>query len=171
MVNPDQIRAIERDRVATPDELRVEVGDSNVLDDDVASSGAETKSLSLDTSTASNTEKSLVRSNIDRRRRSFVPSRLKGRGVAAIVADDLLASLTRSPVRTHRAGFRSLGVGKVEDVLEDDDARLFVREVSLQLLDVLGTDCLGVATTRDTGGETFSLACDGLRGDDAGETG
>lgn len=48
VVDPDEVGAVQSDGITTPDVLRVQVGDPNVLDDDVRSTALDVKTLALD---------------------------------------------------------------------------------------------------------------------------
>ena len=45
VVDPDLVRAVEGDRIAAPDIMRIQVGDVDVLDDDVADAGDDAEAL------------------------------------------------------------------------------------------------------------------------------
>lgn len=66
VVDPDLVGAVEGDGIATPDVLRVQVGDVDVLDDDVLCSAADTEALSDDDTLASDTDDTLVASKVNR---------------------------------------------------------------------------------------------------------
>ena len=90
MVNPDLIRAVKRNGITTPNKLRVEVSDGDVLDDDILRSATEAETFAFDRTRAADADDSLIRSDIDRGSGSLVPSSLdRWRGPAAGL-DDLL---------------------------------------------------------------------------------
>ena len=162
MINPDQIRAIERNRIATPDILRVQIRDRNILDDDVFGPSAEAKAFAFDHSQTSHAEDGLVGGDIDRSASRFVPSAFDRWGSAAAALDDLLARRSGSPARAGRAGFGPFGGCEVEDFVQDDDTGAGVSEVRLQLSDVGWVDRFGVPAAGYTFGESLSCAVDTL---------
>lgn len=63
MINPNKIRVIKGNGIASPDVLRVEVGDLNVLDNDILGTLCNVKALALDDALASYTDETLVGSH------------------------------------------------------------------------------------------------------------
>lgn len=59
MVDPDLVAAVEGDTIASPDVLRVELGDVNVLDDDVLGA-VDAQTLTTDDTGITNTNNGLV---------------------------------------------------------------------------------------------------------------
>lgn len=48
VVDPDQIGAVERYCITAPNEFRIEVGNSNVLDNDIRRSATEAETFAFD---------------------------------------------------------------------------------------------------------------------------
>lgn len=65
VVDPDLVGAVEGDGIATPDVLRVQVGDVDVLDDDVLCSAADAEALAHDDALVSDTDDTLVASKVN----------------------------------------------------------------------------------------------------------
>ena len=61
VVDPDQVGVVNGDTVSTPDVLGVDVGDGNVLDDNVSGAANEAQTLTLDHTGRAFTEDGLVR--------------------------------------------------------------------------------------------------------------
>jgi hypothetical protein len=60
MVDPDHVGVVQGDGVAAPDVLRVEVGDVDVLDDDVLDAADHPDALALDDALVANADEGLV---------------------------------------------------------------------------------------------------------------
>ena len=60
MIDPNQIRAVERDRITAPNKLRVEVSDGDVLDNDIGRSTTEAETFAFDRACTANADNSLV---------------------------------------------------------------------------------------------------------------
>lgn len=65
VVDPDQISAGQGDGITTPDVLGVQLGDADVLDDDVLHAVGEVETLALDDSGGPITEDGLVGGDVD----------------------------------------------------------------------------------------------------------
>ena len=65
MINPDQVTASNSDGISTPDVLRVELSDVNVLNNDVLGSVGHAETLSTNNTLGSNTDDGLVGANVD----------------------------------------------------------------------------------------------------------
>lgn len=58
--DPDEVRLVEGDGVATPDVLWVKLGDVNVLNDDVLCSVGNAETFAADDTLVANTDEGLV---------------------------------------------------------------------------------------------------------------
>lgn len=72
VVNPDLVGAIQTDSITTPDVLRVELRDVDVLDDDILSTAGQAQTLAANDTGAANTDNGLVRSNCQALETGFV---------------------------------------------------------------------------------------------------
>lgn len=123
MVDPNQIAAVESNGITAPNIFRVQVSDSDVLDDDVCRAAAEAETFAFDATSRALSQDGLVGCHIDRRTGCFVPGALNRWRLAAVVLNDLLASTSGAPARAGCAGFRSFKVCEVKDLVQDDNAR------------------------------------------------
>lgn len=164
VINPDLIGAIERDSITTPDVLGVEVGNVDVLDDDVLGTTTHSQTLALDAGLVTHAENGLVRGNINRSPSSLVPRLTRSRLATTVVLDNLLELVTSAPAGADISRLGALRGGVIKLLGEHNDARLLVGEQLGQLLDGLRVIGSRLATARDALGETFSLADDTLRG-------
>lgn len=135
MVDPDQVRSGKGDGIAAPYILGVQLGDADVLDDDVLDAVGHAKALALDHARRAVAEDGLVRSHLDGGQASVVVAHGHSRGIRLVVGapvvlvDGLLAGIAGTPGRTSTPVGRALGSGEVESLLEDDDTRRGVLEV------------------------------------------
>lgn len=60
VINPDVVSAVKRDSVAAPDQAGVEVGDMDVLDDNILDAIGKTKTLSFDDTLGTDADDALV---------------------------------------------------------------------------------------------------------------
>lgn len=65
VVDPDAVGAVQGDCIATPDVLRVEVGEVDVLDDDVAGAAAKAQALAANDSLGAHADDGLVALDVD----------------------------------------------------------------------------------------------------------
>jgi len=72
VVDPDEIRAGEGNGITSPDILWVELGNVDVLDDDVLGSICDSETLSTDHCVGSDTNDGLVGAEVDTRYTSLV---------------------------------------------------------------------------------------------------
>lgn len=56
MVDPDLVSAVQSDSITTPDILRVQFGDVNVLNDDIADAVGQTQPLAPDDTSTANAD-------------------------------------------------------------------------------------------------------------------
>lgn len=135
VVDPDQISAGQGDGITTPDVLGVQLGDADVLDDDVLHAVGEVETLALDDSRGAIAEDGLVGGDLDGVQTGVVVGDADGGcvglvvGAPVVLVDSQLASRVRSPGGTTRVISRALGTGEVEGLLEHDNAGHVVREV------------------------------------------
>lgn len=135
VVDPDQVGAGEGDGVTSPDVLRVQLRDTDVLDDDVLHAVGHAQTLALDDSGGARAEDGLVRGDLDGAQTGLVVGDLDGGrvglvvGAPVVLVDGLLASRASSPGSTSRLGGGTLGSGEVEGLGQHDDASLGIREV------------------------------------------
>lgn len=127
MINPDHISIIQGDGISTPHILRVNISESDVLDDNVGClHDADTFALDGG-STAGLANKRLVARDRDTLYTSIVVrDRHAGRiGLVVlapvILVDGNLAGAGRSPGGAARGGRGTLGAGEIVCSLEDDD--------------------------------------------------
>lgn len=128
VVDPDEVGVIQGNSIATPDVLRVEGSDVNVLNDDVLGTLGNVKALPLDNTLAADTNKTLVGSNDNRVQRSLVilDADLGGVGLvvvapAVLVNSDLAGG--SSTVRSATSlGGGTLSAGEVKGSVQDDDS-------------------------------------------------
>lgn len=164
MINPDLVGAIERNSITTPDILGVEVGNVDVLDDDVLDTTTHSQTLALDTSLVTHTENGLIRGNINRSPSSLVPRLTRSRLATTIILNNLLELVACAPAGADISRLGALRGGVVKLLGENNDTRVLVGEQLGQLLDGLRMIGSRLATARDTLCETLSLADDALRG-------
>lgn len=166
MVDPDQISTVEGDGVSAPDVVRVEFGDLNILNDNIADADhAETLAHDLGIVLAHN---GLVAGYGDAEETSIVVcERGVGRvrlevGAPAVLVDGKLAGSGCAPGSTTGRGRGSLGSGEVVGSIKDDDTGTAVTQVAHELGGGRGEDSSGRATSSDALGETLSGTCSGL---------
>ena len=123
MVNPDVVSLVKGDGVSTPDVLRVDVGDLNVLDNDVLGTVDNAETLALDDTVAAFTNDRLVRGDSDTEGTSGVVSDgVDGGSIGFVVlapvvlVNGQLAASGSAPRSAATAGGGALGVGEVEAV-------------------------------------------------------
>lgn len=135
VVDPDQVSAGQGDGITTPDVLGVQLGDTDVLDDDVLHAVGHAQTLALDDSRGARAEDGLVRGDLDGVQTGLVVSDRDGGSVGLVVGapvvlvDGLLASGACSPGSTSGLGSGALGSGEVEGLGQDDDASRGVGKV------------------------------------------
>ena len=85
VVDPDHVGAVESDSVTAPDVLGVELGDLDVLDDDVVGTGNDTETLALNHTGAALTDDGLLGGNSDAKHAGIVVLDAGRRGVGLVV--------------------------------------------------------------------------------------
>lgn len=135
VVDPDQVGSGQGNSITTPDVLRVQLGDPNVLDDNVLHAIGHAQTLALNNTGGARAEDGLVRGDLNRSQTGVVVRNRNCWGVGLVVGapvvlvDGLLASGACSPGSTSGLGCCALGSGEVEGLGEHDDTGLRVREV------------------------------------------
>ena len=164
VVDPDHVDVVEGDGVAAPDVLRVELGDVDVLDDDVVDAADEAEPLALDDALVADADDGLVGADVDAQLgRVVVGHRHLGCVRLVVVAPVVLVDARLAPRgrAVGRAPFLrrgALGAGEVERLLQVDHPRARVGEVRDQLVDGLRRDGGGITAAGDALGETFRRA-------------
>lgn len=160
MVNPNKIRAVDLDSITTPNVLRVQLGDVDVLNDDVLST-LDVKTLALDNTIGTDTHDRLIRVDDNGVESSLIVGNVDLGGVGLVVVapvilvDSLLTTGTGAPRSTALLGCGSLGSGEVEFLVEEDNAGGAVTEHRDQLVGGLGVGSLSVASACDLRGESL----------------
>jgi hypothetical protein len=163
VVNPDEIGTIKSHGITTPDVLRVQFGDMDVLDDDVLGS-LDVETLALDDTVGTDTNNGLVRVDNDRVETSLIVGNVNLGGIRLVVVapvvlvDGSLAAGAGTPRGTTLLGGSSLGSGEVELLVEEDNTSGRVAKHRDQLIGRLGVGSLGAATTGGLRGETLGGA-------------
>ncbi|KAF7545500.1 hypothetical protein G7046_g9552 [Stylonectria norvegica] len=128
VIDPDHVDVVEGDGIAAPDVLGVELGDVDVLDDDVAHAADEPQALALDDALAAHAYEALVGLDGDAELAGVVVlDRRLGRAGLVVVApavlvDGELAGGRGAPGCAARGRGGALGAGEVDGRLQVDDA-------------------------------------------------
>jgi len=85
VVDPHHISTVKSDGITAPNVVRVELGDLDVLDDDVVGAGNNTETLALDHTAAALADDGLLGSNSDAENTSVVVVDAGLRGVGLVV--------------------------------------------------------------------------------------
>lgn len=175
MVDPHHINVVQRDGVASPHVLGVQLRDLDVLDDDILRPADNPKPLALEDTARPDTHNRLVRPDLDGQRRRVVVRHVHRRRVGLVVrapvvlVDGDLARGVGAPRRAAvRLGRGALGAGEVELLGDVDDAGLVVAEVGDQLVGRRRGDLAAALAAGDTLGEALRCAND-IGGDDVEE--
>lgn len=177
VVDPDEIGVVDGDSITTPDVLRVQVGNVNILDNNVLGTADHADTLALDDALAANTDEGLVGSDVDAEQTGLVVLDRDLGGVGLVVVapvvlvDGGLAARGGSPGRAASLGGGALGSGEVKGAVEHDDAGTAVTEVGDELGRGLGIDGSCAATSGDALGEALGGASHGGGGLDHGRNG
>lgn len=135
MINPDHISVIKSDSITTPDISFVDIGNSNVLNDNIRSTADNSQTPSLDDTSAALTNDSLIRGDSDAEHTGFVVGGSGGGRIGLVVLAPVvlvngdLACGGGAPGQTAGGGFGAFGIGEVKGLVEDDDAGGGVAEV------------------------------------------
>jgi hypothetical protein len=170
MVNPNIVGSVKSDSITTPDNVRVEVRNMNVLDDNVLDTIGKTETLALDNTLRANTDDALVRANHDGVQAGLVifdvdlGSVRFVIGAPQVLIDSKLAVSASSPRCTASFAGRALGVLEVKSALKVDDTSGVVLEVVDELLVVLRANDLATISTGSASGETLGLSRQGGKG-------
>jgi len=171
--DPDEVGLVEGDGVAAPDVLWVELGDVDVLDDDVLCSVGDAETFATDDTLVANTDEGLVGTHVDGSHTSIVVLDLDRRGACSSVSvitpvgrvDGVLTSVARAFVGCGTAAggcCGSLSTLEVELSVEHDTACCAVAEPGLQLGYRRGYNTGCIATSRSTSSEAFRCAFDSV---------
>lgn len=175
VVDPDVISAIKSNSVSSPDNVRVKVGNVDVLDDDVLNTVGETKALALDDTLRANTDDTLVRSNHNRvqTRLIILDGNLGGVGLIVgtpvVLVDSSLAIRASTPRSAACFTGRVLSTLEVESAVKVNDTRGVIAKILDKFGVGLGVDGLAAFATSGTGSKAFGLG--GKSGERAGEEG
>lgn len=155
MVDPNLIRAIKGDRITTPDVLRVQLSDVNVLNNDIADTILQSQTLAPNDTRAANANDGLVRRHIDALDGSLVVS-ASGGGITTApvgVVDRVLAATTAGVGGGDAAlavGTLALGAKVVELFVDQNHSRGAIGQPGGQLGSVTRGSSSSVATTSGT---------------------
>lgn len=128
MIDPNKISAIKGNSVSAPNILRVQFSNMDVLNNNILGS-LDIKTLALDDTIRTNTNDRLIRVDDNRVQARLIVANIDLGGIRLIVVtpiilvDSRLAARARTPGRTALLGRSALGTGKVELLVEQDDAR------------------------------------------------
>lgn len=162
MVDPDVVGVVEGDGISSPDKLRVELSDVNVLDNDVLGVD-DTETLAADDTLGANTDQRLVGADGDAQNAGLVVLDVDLGGVGlvvgapAVLVDGELALSAGSPGGAAGLAGGALGADEADGTVDEDAARGRVAEVLDELSGVLGVDSSGVASAGGGRGETLGL--------------
>jgi hypothetical protein len=121
VIDPDLVGSHQRDGVSTPDVLGVELGDVNVLDDDVLGATGEPQSDSTDDSLAANTNDRLVALDLKRGERGGVVGhrdrRVVGVGAPVRAVDGILTTVAGTSVTRGTAARGSDSARRTNEVV------------------------------------------------------
>ncbi len=154
VINPDHVGAVNGDGITTPDVLRVDLSETNVLDNDVLDVAGHADTLALDNTLAALTDQRLVGFYSHSEHTSLVVGDAADLGSAGLVVgapivlvDGDLATGAGTPWAATGRGNLTLSASEVECLGEDNDTRRSVAEVVDKLLGCGRVDGCGVATT------------------------
>lgn len=125
MVDPDTVSTIQSDGITAPDVLRVEAGDMDVLDDDIAGAVADSEALALDNASTSYSNDALVAAHVERCAAGIIIGAAHERATRAGIRDGQLASRCASlangdPVTAARSSGGAFGASKVPGAVNED---------------------------------------------------
>jgi hypothetical protein len=157
VVDPDHVSTVNGDGISTPDVLRVDLSETDVLDNNVLDVASHADTLALNDTLASLTNQRLVGLDGDSKYTSLVvgdAANLGGAGLVvvapSILVDGNLATGAGTPWTATGGGSLTLGTSEVEGLGEDDDTWGRVAEVADELRGAFWVDRCGVATTSYT---------------------
>lgn len=146
--------AIEGDSITTPDILRVDVCEANILNDDVLCTTDDADTLSLDDTIGTLSDQGLVGANSHAQDTSLVISDAADFGCIGLVVrtpivlvDCQLAGRASAPWSTSGRGDFAFGTSKVKCFSEDDDSCRGVGEVANKLTCGCGINWSCTSTT------------------------
>lgn len=157
VINPDHVGAVNGDGITTPDVLRVDLGETDILNNDVLDVASHADTLALDDTLAALSNQRLVGLDSDSEHTSLVVGDAANLGsvrlvvvAPAVLVDGDLASGAGSPWAATGRGSLTLSASEVESLGENNDTRRRVTEVADELRSSRGVDRFGAATTSDT---------------------
>ena len=165
MVNPNLVSAIQGDGISTPDELGVQLGDVNVLDDDIANAVLHQQTPAANNTLAANANNRLVGGHGDALQTSLVIGTSGGRvrATPVRVVNGILTG-TATGVGIGNAalavGTLALAAEVVELLVDEDRTRSTVPEPLGQLGDITGRSSSGITAASRARCETNSAASD-----------
>jgi hypothetical protein len=152
-----QLTTVDGDGITTPDVLRVDIGETDVLNDNVLDAADHADTLSLDNTLVALADQRLVGANSHTEHTSLVVGDAGDLGrvllvvvTPSVLVDGNLTSRTSAPGTATSRGDLTLGAGEVKSLGEDNGASLGVAEVADELSVGLGVDRCGFATTSNT---------------------
>lgn len=169
MVDPDEVGLVDGDGVASPDVLGVDVGDGDVLNDDVLSTADDTKALALDDAGGALADEGLVGVDGDTKRAGIIIGhRDRGStrlvvGAPVILVDGYLAARGSTPRRAASRGGGTLGSSKVKGLGKHNHTGLAITKVRDQLVGGGRIDGGSAATASHGRGKTLGGALDANR--------
>jgi hypothetical protein len=138
VINPNVVCSSQSNRVTTPDVLRVELGDVNVLDNHILDTVGQPDALALDDTFRPRADNRLVGGDLDGVKTSLIVGDRGGGSIGLVVSapvvlvDGGLAAGTSAPRRATGSGDGR--TGEVERLAQQNDARARVSKVGDQLL-------------------------------------
>lgn len=152
MVDPNLIRSIKSDRITTPDVLRVQLSDVDVLNNDIADTVLQSQTLAPNDTLAAHTDDGLVGRHIDALNGSLVVC-ASGSGITTApvgVVDRVLAATTAGVGGGNAAlavGTLALGAKVVELFVDQNNSRGAIGQPRGQLGSIARGSSNCVATT------------------------
>lgn len=133
LTDPDQVGAVDSDGISTPDVLWVQLGDVDVLDDDVFCALCDVETLPTEDALVAHTDDGLVGADGETCNAGLVVGDLDGRraragvtiGAPACMVDGVLATISGALVRCRPAavfGGGAFSTLEVEFLVEDNAA-------------------------------------------------
>jgi hypothetical protein len=169
VVDPNIIGSVKSDSIATPDKVRVKIGNMNVLDDNVLDTIGETKTLTLNNTLRTNTDNALIRANHNRVQAGLVildVNLASARFVFVapqVLVDSKLAVSAGSPRSTASLASRTFRVLEVKSTLKVDNTRSVIFQIVDELLVVPRANNLPTFASSGARAETFSLGRQGSK--------
>ena len=157
VVDPDHIGAVNGDGITTPDVLRVDLSETNVLDNDVLDVASHADTLALDDTLGALSDQRLVGLDSDAEHTSLIVGDAADLGsiglvvvAPSVLVNGDLASGAGTPWAATGGGSLTLSASEVKGLGEDDNTGRRVTEVADELGSSGRVDGLSVTTTSDT---------------------